>query len=135
VTGRIAFLSRREYEAGQWVQQHTKPNDWFLEADFPRHYFPLQLRNPSPVASFTETDYTRPEQVRATIENLERSRVRYVLWPTWLDPVDTARGDDHLGPLRAYLRSHYRMTPTFPDGDEEVWERLEAPTGSFHTFR
>jgi hypothetical protein len=58
---------------------------------------------------------------------LERDHVHYVvLWDFTLDipEADHATGN-HLGPLIAYLGSHYRVVKAFPDGDL-VWERNES---------
>jgi hypothetical protein len=45
-----------------------------------------------------------------------------VLWPLDLDTRRTASDADSLGPLRAELRSHYRVIETFSGGDQ-VWQR------------
>jgi hypothetical protein len=71
----------------------------------------------------TNTDFTRPEQVRNVIEGLDKHRVRDILWPVGLDvPVEPDSGGDHLTPLRAYLRNYYHVIQTFPDAGQ-VWGR------------
>jgi hypothetical protein len=50
--------------------------------------------------------------------------VKYILWSRRLNaPNDPARPwQDHLGPMRAYLKRHYKRMQVFTDGDE-VWKR------------
>jgi len=70
----------------------------------------------------TNTDYTRPEQVQDVIEGLEQRRVRFVLWSLRLDMHQwNSTAADHLGPLRLYLRTHYRVVKVFSDGGQ-AWE-------------
>ncbi len=75
----------------------------------------------------TPTDYTRPEQVQAVLEGLEGRRVRYVVWPFWLDSWPyRIPASDHLGPLCAHLRGHYHVVKSFEDYDQDqIWERNE----------
>ncbi len=124
-TGPTAFLDRDLYEMFQWLLQHTRPSEFFFRAVHPEYYFALGLRNPAAVDHVTPTAYTRPEQVRDVIEALERHRVRFVLWSVWLDaPPDYRPEFDPLGPLRAYVLSHYHAIKTFDNSDfEQVWER------------
>jgi hypothetical protein len=84
--------------------------------------FALKLRNPGRIAFITSSDYTRPEEVSDLLQGLERHQVRFVSWYGDLDNVPTAPRGDHLGPLRRYLREHYRVAETFSNGDE-IWER------------
>lgn len=116
----------RTCEQGEWLVQRTRPSEYLLEAVWADFYYPLRLRDPAPIPFLTTTDYTRPEQVRGTIEALETHRVRYVIWSPMLDVADPRnRGtDDHLGPLRAHLRTYYHVVKTFTGGDQ-VWERNE----------
>jgi hypothetical protein len=65
----------------------------------------LGLRSPARVSFLSGTDYMRPEQVQDLVENLESHGVQIVHWCPDLDT--STRPDDHLGPLRDYLRSHY----------------------------
>ncbi len=121
--GRTAFLNPEDYHKQLWIFQRTSRSEFLFEAEFPRMYFTLGLRNPAAVPFLTPTDYTRPEQVQEVVGALEKHRVRYVLWSVWLDLRDDRNpAGDHLGPLRAYLRTHYRVVKTFPDF-EQVWER------------
>ena len=121
--GRVALLEPDRFLKARWLLSRTRPGDFFLEAGDTDLYFLLDLQNPATVSFLTPADYTRPEQVENVPDALERRRVRFVLWPVWLDlPEDSRRAGDHVGPLRAYLRSAYHVVQTFPDGDQ-VWER------------
>ena len=124
-TGRMGYSDHLAYDKHRWVQQHTQPGDYFYGSVYPDYYFTLGLLNPTEVPFITQTAYTRPEQVRNVVESLDQHRVRFILWWVNLDvPEDSTGADDHLGPLRAYLRRHYRVVKTFPGGDQ-VWERNE----------
>jgi hypothetical protein len=113
-----------EYELFKWLSEHTHPSDWFFQADWADTYVPLELQNPTPVPYVTNTDYTRPEQVQQVIRALDIRQVQLVVWGgAYMDiPRQVPPSHDHLGPLRAYLRDHYRLVKIFPDG-EEVWQR------------
>jgi hypothetical protein len=53
--------------------------------------------------------------------------VRYILWgPAYLDIATQA--DDHLGPLRDYLKRHYTLVKGFSN-TKEIWERKSNQTG------
>ena len=124
-SGRTAFLQPNDYELFKWLSEHTRPGEFFLEANWANTYVALGLRDPAPVPFFIQSDYTRPEQVRATITALERRRVRFVLWSLGLDiPQNGSGAGDHLGPLRAELRARYHVIKSFADGDQ-VWERSD----------
>ena len=126
-SGRTAFLDPAWYDRCKWVFDHTQPLDFFFDGSGGVFYFVLGLRNPTPVPFLTPTDYTRPEQVHDIVVGLERHRVHYVLWPSWLDYGDTLYpSHDHLGPLRVYIHAHYHVVKTFWAYDyDQVWERNE----------
>jgi hypothetical protein len=115
--GRMA-LDPMSYEMFLWVSQHTVPGEFFFTAAGTGILFPLALRNPAEVPYVKPNDYTRPEQVRNVVAALEGKRVRFVLWESGLDPESNYRsGDDHIGPLRGYLRSCYHVLKTALGGD------------------
>ncbi len=121
--GRAIFLERNSYENFKWMLDRTRPSEFFFQATWPGFYFPLGLRNPAYMDMVSATDYTRPEQVHNVIESLESHSVRYVVWGLSLDVLgDQLAGADHLGPLRAYLCTHYHVVKLL-NGYEEVWER------------
>jgi len=123
--GPTAFSRPVWHEKYKWVRDHTLPSDFFFEGVWSDVYFPLHLRNPAAVPFVTATDYTRPEQVQNVLEALQKHRVKFVLWSLELDTASIDRpAGDHLGPLRAYLRTHYQVVESFEDGDQ-VWERID----------
>lgn len=111
-----AALSAQKYEEFSWLTEHTKPGDLFFQAGWLNVYPPLELRSPVFVDALTANQVTRPETVALTIRQLEDRQVKYVLWAQSLNlPEDAERPwEDHLGPFRAYLHSHYRPVQTFP---------------------
>jgi hypothetical protein len=108
-TGRAAFFESGEFERYKWLAEHTHPLEPYFDCSG-KSYFLLDLRSPARVSFLSGTDYLRPEQVQDLVENLARKRVRVVLWCSDLDAA--TRPDDHLGPLRVYLRSHYHAVGT-----------------------
>lgn len=126
-SGRAAFTEPDYYERYQWISEHTRPGEYFFQADWADTYVALALRNPTPMPFVTNTDYTPPEQVQEVLQALEARRVRLVLWTSALDiPREASPASDHLGPLRADLRSHYHVVKTFAGGDQ-IWERTASP--------
>lgn len=149
--GRVA-LDSDYYDSFLWWSQHTHPGEYVFTAAGTEILFPLGLRNPAEVRYVTNTDFTRPEQVRNVIAALESKQVRFVLWDPAFDAntdlrskeilAGTVRGylrrvyravktflggdyrpeGDHLRPLRDYLHSRYHVAKRFP-GSLEVWER------------
>lgn len=125
--GKVGFSQDDEaLSEDQWVQQHTRPGDFFYEADFSDIYFYLDLRNPTPLPRITNNGYTTPAQVNDVIDGLERHRTRYIAWntsyldslPDWENPSDA-----HLQPLRDYIRAHYELVKVFSDPGDEIWQR------------
>ena len=121
-SGHLAFLNREAYERYRWAASQTQPADFFFGGFYPDFYFLLDLRNPGPVPFITPYEYTRPGEVHEVIDGLEKHHVQIVLWSFALDLPDNPQGD-HLGPLRAYIRNHYRVTRDFPEF--EVWVRKD----------
>jgi hypothetical protein len=125
--GKLAITDQSTYQEYIWVQQHTRPSEYFYEASGIDMLFRLDLRNPTPLPRVANNGYTTPEQVAEVMRSLEQHRVHYVLWsyedldrvPDWEDP-----SDDHLGPLRDYIHSHYRVVKVFVNNDE-IWERKD----------
>jgi hypothetical protein len=122
--GRVAVLGTNWFEKLEWIKQHTRPSEFFFDSWWPDVYYSLGLRNPAKVPYVTPTDYTRPEQVQDVIDGLERHRVHYLFWLPGLGSLLLADPKtDHLPPLRAYVRDHYRVAKTFIDGSQ-IWERV-----------
>jgi hypothetical protein len=88
--------------------------------------FALGVQNPAPIDVFVPFEYTRPEQVTATIEALEANKVPLLMLNRGMfsDP-DANAASDHLDPIRAYLARNYRLAVTFQT-DDQLWERIES---------
>lgn len=111
----------------EWLAEHTKPGDNFFAATWPGFYMPLALKNPAYLSEITRNESTRPEDVERSIREVDAKRVRYILWSAYNDQPDPLHPlEDHLTPLRAYLRERYQRVQTFADRDE-VWERASEP--------
>ena len=119
-SGHMAFLNRDAYQRYGWAASQTRPSDFFFGGLYPDFYFLLDLQNPGPVPFITPYEYTRPGEVHDVIDGLEKHRVKIVLWTPLLDMPENPRGD-HLGSLRAYIRSHYHVAEDLPEF--EVWLR------------
>ena len=123
-TGRAAFFEPALYEKCRWLSERTRPSEYFFGDPF--LCFTLGLRNPARVPFVRPTDYTRPEDVDDVIQALEKHEVRFVNWYNGVDA--SGRSGDHLGPLRLYLATHYRVAKTFVNSDQ-MWERNDLPAG------
>jgi hypothetical protein len=122
--GRLALTDQDAYQEYTWIQQHTRPREYFYQAGFPDPYFILNLRNPTPLPRVVNNGYTTPGQVVEAIRGLKQHQVRYIFWipylniiPKWENPSDA-----HLGPLRDFIHSHYQKVKVFADSTE-VWEK------------
>jgi hypothetical protein len=122
--GSVIVLSQVQYEEIQFLLDNTKPGDYFFGNN--ELSYLLELRDPSPIPFVTSSDYTRPEQVQATIEGLKKHLVKYIYWDSKLDmPPEVAHTTNHLAPLRAYLVSNYQLVKSIEGDDFErsFWEK------------
>jgi hypothetical protein len=117
-------LSNQNYEEYSWLSQHTIPGDYFFQSSWLNFYVPLELRSPVFVDGLWSTELTRPEYVALTVRQIEQKQVKYILWtPRWTEEeVASNPEENHLGPFRAYLASHYARIHIFSTHDE-VWQR------------
>jgi hypothetical protein len=107
-----------------WIATHTKPGEFFFQAAWPGLYIPLALRNPLFLDAAGTNEQTRPEDVDLAIRQLDQKEVRYILWSQRLDSIPLGHPEqDHLGPLRGYLRERYTLIKTFAGTPDEVWRR------------
>jgi hypothetical protein len=122
--GRTAFIDSARYEEYRYAVGRTCRGQFMFGP--PPILFALGVQNPAPIDVFVPFDYTRPEQVTATIRALERNKVPLLMLnrEMFTDP-DSDPAVDHLDPIRAYLARNYRMAATFRTGDE-LWERIEG---------
>jgi hypothetical protein len=122
-TGRTAFTEPILWAKCEWVSERTNPSEFFFGDQ--NITFSLRLRNAGRVSFLRPTDYTRPEEVQDLVSALERNHVRFVSWYAGLDREGALDPlGDHLEPVRAYLRGHYRMAKAFSNGDQ-IWERTK----------
>jgi hypothetical protein len=122
-TGRTAFFEPVLYEKTKWIAERTRPFDYFFGDQLMS--FDLRLRNVGRIPFLRPTDYTRPEEVRDTIQALEKFKVRFVSWYSGLDHEKRAAQrpeGNHLAPIRTYLHQHYHIAHIFANGDQ-IWER------------
>jgi hypothetical protein len=120
--GRTAFDNPERHEEYGYILARTRPG-WLLFGT-PPVLFAFELQNPAPIDVFVPYEYTRPEQVSATIQALEKYRVPMLMLNRQMYIQFVAMSaSDHLDPLRAYLLQNYRLTKRFQT-DDELWERL-----------
>jgi hypothetical protein len=120
--GRTAFDDSGRHEEYGYMLARTHPGQLLFGT--PPVLFAFGLENPAPIDVFVPAEYTRPEQVNATIQTLERYRVPMLMLNRQMYGQFVAMSaSDHLDPLRAYLRQNYRLTRQFQNQDE-LWERL-----------
>ena len=120
--GRTAFDDSGRHEEYGYVLGRTHPGQLLFGT--PPVLFAFGLQNPAPIDVFVPAEYTRPEQVDATIQALERYRVPMLMLNRQMyEQFVAVSASDHLDPLRAYLLQNYRLTMRFQT-DDELWERL-----------
>lgn len=123
--GRAAFSDSSLYDEYSWFLENTHPGEYFF--GLPPLYSAFHMRNPSAVEGIHNSEYSRPEQLTALVASLEAHRVPLLVLRQWRDPLpaqDSSPSSDRLSPIRAYVSRNYRLTKTFPSGDD-VWERIE----------
>jgi hypothetical protein len=126
--GRVVVFNRTLADELKFLRDHTRPGDYFFGD--PQFNYLLELRNPSPVACVTPSDYTRPEQVQQIIQSLEKYPVKYVYWSSVFDmPPPVAHTRNNLTPLRDYLLAGYHIARDFEgdDCDRSFWVKGSAP--------
>jgi hypothetical protein len=122
-TGRTAFTDPARYGEYRYALGRTCRGQLMFAT--PPVLFALGVQNPAPIDVFVPFEYTRPEQVTATIQALEANKVPLLMLnrEMFTDP-DANPASDHLDPIRAYLARNYRLAVTFPT-DDQLWERIE----------
>jgi hypothetical protein len=127
-TGRTAFTDPARYAEYRYALGRTCRGQ--LMFGTPPVLFALAVQNPAPIDVFVPFEYTRPEQITATIQALEANKVPLLMLnrEMFTDP-DANAASDHLDPIRAYLARTYRLAVTFETGDQ-LWERIETRDGA-----
>jgi hypothetical protein len=127
-SGRSALLDPELFEEYDWLLHNTQPGQYLF--GLPPLHYAFHMRNPAAIEGYETTNYTRPEQVAALVEALERRQVPLLVIRQSRDLLRaTDSPSDHLGPFRTYVISNYRLTKSFPTGDD-VWQRVETPVQS-----
>jgi hypothetical protein len=120
--GRTAMADSARYEEYRYAMGRTCRGQFMFGP--PPILFALGVRNPAPIDAFVPFEYTRPEQVTATIRALEENKVPLLMLnrEMFTDP-NANPASDHLAPIRAYLAGNFRLAAAFQTGDE-LWERI-----------
>jgi len=120
--GRTAFIDSARYEEYRYAMGRTCRGQFMFGP--PPILFALEVRNPAPIDAFVPFEYTRPEQVTATIRALEDNKVPLLMLNReMLTDANANPASDHLAPIRAYLAGSFRLTAAFQTGDQ-LWERI-----------
>ena len=118
--GRVGIPESENYEMYRWMAEHTRPGQWYFGMPPLTLY---ALRNPTPIEAPAPGEFSRPEQIAAAVNGLERTQTPLlVLKPVMYVPHLLGYKADHLQPFQEYLYLHYRRTKIFPNGTE-VWQR------------
>lgn len=126
--GRSALQDPALYEEYSWVLGHTHPGEFFW--GMAPMYPAFHLQNPAAIEGFDTSEYTRPEQVVALVQAIEKHHLPLMILSELTNALhSTGSPSDHLDPFRAYLRQNYHLTRTFLTKDD-VWERTNSPAGS-----
>lgn len=118
-TGRVAFTDPGGYQLMQWMQARTHPGDGLFNDDGTAFY--LKLSNPTHLEFVNNDALTSSEDVARVLVALQRQRPRYIA----IVPGAEETPNDHAGPFRAYVVSHYCRAQTFAISPrkytEEMW--------------
>lgn len=116
-TGRVAFISDKQYDKMLWLAQHTHPGETFLNDT--NTAFALSLESPGPLDFVTTTEFSRPKQIDALLLSMTSHRTRYIyLYPSLTAPIRTK---NNLEPFLTYLGKNYHLAEVFSDG--QILER------------
>ncbi len=117
--GTVAIPSADNAELYRWMAENTHPGQWYF--GLPPLTLPLELRNPTPIESPGPAGYSRPDQIAAVVQGLERTQTPMLILRR--SPRTQADKDDNLQPFFDYVDAHYQKTRRFAPGDE-VWQRV-----------
>jgi hypothetical protein len=121
--GQTAFTDRALSQKFQWVTEHTHPSDVFFNDSSLTLY--LSLHNPTQTEFVTYDETTRPEQITAVLEALERDPPAYIsLLP---EPLGSGTGGDHAAPMRRFVYDNYSLAKVFSQKqsqyEQQLWRR------------
>ena len=121
-TGTVAIHQSQEAGMYQYLVDNVSPGEFFFQPGTPVSNVILAARDPAPVPTFVNNEYTRPEQVSATLTALNAHPPRLIVWD--LAPPDSYKSADRLGPLADFVLRHYRYQRTM--NSFQVW-KLDRP--------
>lgn len=117
--GQAAFLTDSTSERYRWVAENTTPGEVFFEAQHPSFYFPMHLKNPTPMYLLRDSNYTPAFQVDATVRSLETVRPKYIVWQgTWSKRLEERAPGDNLQPLWDFMQANYEFVVEYIDYGE-----------------
>jgi len=120
--GRTAFHDPLEFQEFQWLAQRTHPSELFFNQTALSLY--LSLNNPTASEFVNEDDFTRPEQVAAVIQSLQRNPPHFIMLLPEMSSSSNVH--DHSAPFRRYVHDNYHLSQIFPLNHnfryEELWE-------------
>lgn len=125
-TGRTAFSDQGEFREFAWLAQRTRRSDPFFDKSVVSFY--LALDTPPVAELINEEEFSRPEQVTAIVEWMEKKKEQYVV--IFPDLPKDPGSHSNAGPFHEYVRLNYRLREEFPMGKgnwrEQIWERISS---------
>ena len=130
-SGRIVMLSPVVAERYEWLLENIAPGDLVYETYNSHVNFPLGIGNASRISILLNSGYSPPQHVAWVIEDLKRSKPRYIIWDgTWTHDVSQRPAGEGLEPFYRFMTANYHRVKKFTpyEGRErEIWERNGAP--------
>lgn len=125
-SGRIVFPSPLAFERYEWLVQNTIPGEAVYETYNAHVNYPLGLRNPCRISVLLNSPYSPPEHIDWVVEDLKRTRPRFIIWDgTWTEEMEAPDSDQRLRPVYAFLTENYSRVKSFTPYDNrnrEIWE-------------
>jgi hypothetical protein len=119
--GRASFLPKPIFDKYKWLADHTTPGETIFEAYHPSFYFPMRLKNPTPLYLVRDSNYTPPFQVESVVAALERDRPKLIIWNgNWSKRSDERSPGDNLDPLWQFISRNYVLAVEFPEAGEHT---------------
>jgi len=105
-----------------WLAQHVPPGGSLFAANRQSFYLPLGLHDPLFLDGAVPGGAASTENVRRTVDEMERVKLAYVLWSPVEYEAAPSVAREPVATLAAYLHERYRLVASFADGDQ-AWER------------
>jgi hypothetical protein len=131
--GRTAFADKMLFHKFQWLAERTHPLEGFFNDSALTLY--LSLANPTQTEFVAYDETTRPEQVAAIVQALQRNPPSYIALLS-ANREYTLQGD-HAAPFRQFVHDNYTLASVFSRNqsqyEEELWQRsTTTPLNSLH---